>query len=625
MHPEAHALALDEAVPAPLLSPPLVTLKDAAEWLLGLKSLQRHYLAARDMACPGGFIPAVLDELGIEACVDQEDRRRIPATGPLLVVANHPLGAVEGLAIGRLLKEIRPDVKIMANHLLARIPELRDEMIFVDPFGGESASRANIAPLRAAARWLADGGALVVFPAGEVSSLSVAERRVSDPDWNPTVARLATMSGAAVLPIFVGGRNDWLFQGAGIMHPRLRTLLLPHALLKRRGRPIDLVIGKAIPAERISAIGSPERIVEYLRSRVYILANRREANAPRAAAGPHEPARPDQAWVLAGEIAALPEEQRLIESGDLVVLWGRASQFPRTLREIGRLREETFRAVGEGTGQAIDLDRFDEHYIHLVLWDAARQQVAGAYRLCKVDIILTRLGAEGLYTSTLFEFSPALLERLRPALEIGRAFVRAEYRRSYPPLMLLWKGIGAFVAANPRYSILIGPVSISGEYAPASRQLMRRYLERRHAMPELAGQARPRTPMREDHPRMISEEGCSMLSMEQSEVAWTITDIEGDGRGLPVLLRQYLKLGATVLGFNVDSAFADCVDALIMVDLLRTDPSILERYMGSEGAARFLGYQETHAHLRHEHECEKKEIAPPRRAARTRLIEQVWI
>lgn len=598
---DSPALALDGALPSSLLRPPLLTVKDAAEWALGLKHLQRHYDQARTTTSCTGFFAAMLRELDVQYAVAESDLDRIPRSGATIVVANHPFGAIEGIVLGDLLTKIRPDVKIMANSILGRIPELREGMILVDPFGAPSSTAANVKPLREAAAWLRRGGLLLIFPAGEVASLSLSTRRVTDPAWSGTLARLIRLGGATVVPIFIDGRNDWLFQCAGLLHPRLRTVLLPHALLRLRKTRLQMAIGKGIPFDRLARLGHDAEIMEYLRARTFALASRRDRTAAEEAGTRlrsgrmEELGHADLPWVLRKEVEELPEEQRLLENADFAVYWARASQIPRTLREIGRLREETFRAVGEGTGTAIDLDRFDGHYLHLFLWDRAKGCVAGGYRIGKVDMIMTRFGVRGLYTNTLFHYTPALLERLGPALEIGRAFVRTEYQRSYSPLLMLWKGIGAFIAANPRYSTLFGPISISGDYRSSSRFLMQRFLEQNCLMPELASEVRPRTPFRADGLDRVGKSERELLFRDMAEVTWTISDIEEDEKGLPVLLRQYLKLGARVLDFNVDHAFSDAVDVLIVVDLLRTERGIVERYLGAEGAARFHAYQEMHA------------------------------
>ncbi|MEZ5355335.1 MAG: GNAT family N-acyltransferase [Bryobacteraceae bacterium] len=259
----------------------------------------------------------------------------------------------------------------------------------------------------------------------------------------------------------------------------------------------------------------------------------------------------------------------------------RAADIPAVLGEIGRLREVSFRAVGEGTGNSRDLDIFDEHYLHLFLWNPATREIAGAYRLTSTRDAVARYGVAGLYTATLFEFDENFLARLGPALELGRSFVRAEYQRSFAPLLLLWKAIGVHVARHPEEKTLFGPVSISARYRLESRSLMVRWLEEWASWPDLGRLVRERNPFRRGS-------GAEAAAGDVEQLSRVVSGMEPDGAGVPVLLRQYLKLGGRLLGFNVDPAFSGVVDGLIVVDLTRTEPRWLSRYLGIEEAARFL-------------------------------------
>lgn len=272
--------------------------------------------------------------------------------------------------------------------------------------------------------------------------------------------------------------------------------------------------------------------------------------------------------ILASEVDALGAP--LDQIRQLAVYCAPARQIRGVLSEIGRLREISFRAAGEGTGRESDIDEFDAHYLHLFVWNGETHEIVGAYRLAATDEVEPRFGLAGLYTATLFEYSEALLVRLGPSWELGRSFVRPEYQRSFTPLLLLWKGIGRLVARAPHRRVLFGPVSISSRYEEISRQLMISLLTRNFSLEALAPLVRPRSPF-------------SALPVEQTQHL--------DGANLPVLLRQYLKLGGRLLGFSVDRDFSNVVDGLIVVDLLQTDPRILERYLGRDEAAAFLEYQ----------------------------------
>jgi putative hemolysin len=290
--------------------------------------------------------------------------------------------------------------------------------------------------------------------------------------------------------------------------------------------------------------------------------------------------------LLRAEIEALPAEQRLLESGEYVVQYARAPQIPWCLQEIGRLRELTFRAAGEGTGKPSDIDLFDSYYLHLFLWDRQANAIAGAYRMGLTDEILARYGKRGLYTQSLFRYGPRLLRTLHPAIELGRSFVRAEYQRSFSPLLLLWRGIGRFILRLPHYAILFGPVSISNGYAPVSRQLMVDYLRANNGEAELARHVRPRRPFRVQRSKIRKEVEIAELK-DIEHLSRVIARIEHDNKGVPILLKQYLKLGGRLLGFNADDQFSDALDGLVVVDLRASEPRVLARYMGEEGAAAF--------------------------------------
>ena len=561
------------------------------ERALGLDALGRHYVHRPLGATGPAFVEWALARLGVGVSVRAEDLDRVPASGPLLVVANHPFGGVEGLALARTLARVRPDVRLLANALLARLPEIRDLLLLVDPFDLPSGAAVNVAGLRRALAWLTGGGALIVFPAGEVASLDWRRRRIADPAWSGTVAGLARRSGAATLPVFVPGANGALFQAAGVVHEKLRTALLPRELLARSGSTIELRLGSPVPASRLAAFGSDAEAIAYLRERTEILRERIALPRPGAMQPRRTPPQalpvvpPVPVAALAADIAALPAGALLFEADDAQVFVAGARSIPAVLREIGRLRELTFRDVGEGTGREIDLDAFDDVYRHLFVWNRATREVVGAYRLGATDERLAADGIAGLYTASLFRFDPRLFDAMGPALEMGRSWIRTEHQRSYAPLLLLWKGIGRYVVRHPRYVTLFGPVSISAEYRSMSQKIIVAFLERNRRSTEWARWVRPTNPFRESRRPGVAPGPAHLRDLE--DVSTFISEIEADQKGVPVLLKQYLKLDGRLLGYNVDPAFSNVLDVLIAVDLRRTDTRILERYMGRDGAARF--------------------------------------
>jgi putative hemolysin len=509
--------------------------------------------------------------------------RSIPATGPLIIAANHPTGIRDGLVLLEAIRQIRPDVRILTNHLLSRIPELAASCFFVDPFNGATAKTRSRAGLRAAYRWLRDGGALIIFPAGEVAHrsalvASAVRRKKSDSHWNSTMVRLALATNATVLPAYLTGENSRLFYAAGRIHPLLRTLLLGREFLNKRGTTAHISFGEPLSPDALRAAGTPRVITNMVREAVESLsASTASASTLAPIAAAVDPA------LLEHDVRALPGEAKLLTSGAYDVFCAEAALLPHVLPEIGRLREATFRAVGEGTGHSIDLDRFDRHYQHLFVWHRVRRQLIGAYRVGATDRIVAEHGFSGLYTTTLFLYDERLLERIGPALELGRSFVRADYQRSYNALLLLWKGLGRLIARTPHYRVLFGPVSISSRYGDTSQQFVRAFLAQQHGDSTLAALVtafNPPPPI--DPPARGSTRPADIGALDA-----LVKQLEGT-RGMPVLLRQYLRLNATLLGFNVDPAFGDALDALMMVDIARLPVATLRRYLGFEDAAALL-------------------------------------
>ncbi len=562
----------------------------------------------------------LLREMRVEYRVSDEDLARVPRAGAAIVAANHPFGLLDGAILGCLLGRVRPDVKILTNFLLAEIPELHDHCFFVDPFGHSGSVGRNRRALQQSVEWLKSGGLLVIFPAGEVSHIQLPQMAVADPRWNPAVARLARLSGAVTVPTFVAGRNSATFQAMGFVNPNLRTTWLLNEFLAQTDRKVTVRIGNPVPAEVVSGARDDESAATYLRWRTYLLSQRhRSRRTVPEVLKAVLPLKKEEAIVdaihpalLRHEVAELGSMNLLEQNRDFQVYIAESSQIPNLLQEIGRLRELTFREVGEGSGKSSDLDRFDPHYQHLLLWSKPKQEIAGSYRIGLTRDILPRFGIEGLYTSTLFRYDPEFFERLGPALELGRSFIRLEYQRQFAPLLMIWKGIGRYLASKPGPAILFGAVSISSRYNRISRELIVRFFEAQEqnretmandaeawSAADLARWITPRNPFR---PKGIKSADCRSACAGLSdlqELSDPIADVESDGKSVPILLKHYAKLGGRLISFNVDRNFSNVLDGFVLVDLRESNPTVLARYMGQDGLAAFQRYHGMSAHQAH--------------------------
>jgi putative hemolysin len=430
---------------------------------------------------------------------------------------------------------------------------------------------------------LKQGGCLVVFPAGKVSHYQWGKNRVADDDWNAHAAALAQKTKAKVVPVFFEGRNSASFQLAGMVHPRLRTALLPREMVKREGETLRLSVGKAIGPEMARKFSSPEAFNHYLRLSTYALkgAGERQPHSSSVISGQEELAAPVPTQVLVDSIAELPPDAELLQKGEFSVYCQEGRDLPEPLmREIGRLREGTFREIGEGTGKALDLDKHDPHYHQLFLWNHQAAQLVGAYRLCLMDRVIEEFGQDGLYSAKLFDLHPSFLGKLGKTVELGRSFIRPEYQRKHSSLSLVWQGIGKFLQRHPGYGNLFGCVSLTSDYAPVSRDLMVEFLKREcsdNGLSHLAvGRSQPElSPLAKSLLPHLEDSGCTVEG-----VSAVVSSIEEDGKGIPVLLRHYLKLNGSLINFHVDKDFNNTTVGLILVRTKDIDPSFRKKFFG---------------------------------------------
>ena len=585
------------ALAGPGAKPVARLLERSVERLTGLDYLARKYRTLPGADDVAGFLQQALDCLRVRYTLNSDALDRFPKLGAVGVVANHPFGSNDGMILTLLVYRLRKDVRILGNYFLARIPGIRDRLFAVDPFAGKGSITRNLRPLRDCLKWLQQGGVVITFPAGEVAHYSLRQQRIIDPPWSNTIGKLVQAARATVFPVYFHGRNSLLFQYAGLLHPRLRTCLLPHELIRKQDDTIRVRAGEPLDWSKLKRLDSAEKITRYIRLRTFLLRNQVQDVIPTRRVDPDRNRQQDRpakkiiaaipVHQLMAEIGALPPSQRLLVCGEYEVYCARAADIPMVLQEIGRLRELTFRQAGEGTGRSMDLDLFDSYYQHLFLWHRGQQEVVGAYRLGIVHDILRHYGRKGLYTCSLFRFKRGILPLLDRAIEVGRSFVRCEYQKSFLALNLLWRGIGVFVAQQVSCPILFGPVSISRDYDIVSRHLLVDCLSLHNFEPALASCVRARRPWRSGGQPAWRRQDLDAVE-DLNLVSDIVSALEKDNKGVPILIRQYLKLGGRFVGFNIDPEFADVVDGLIFVDLRKTRRSMLDKYMGADNAAAFL-------------------------------------
>lgn len=518
------------------------------------------------------FVERAIELLQLRYSVANTDRENIPVEGRVVIVANHPLGALDALALIHLVGSVRRDVKVLANDLLLQFTQLKPLLLPLPVFGGGSAHGGA----RAAYRALENDEALIVFPAGEVSRMRAAG--VRDATWSPGFVRLALKTGAPVVPVHIAAQNSPVFYGVSMLAKPLSSLLLPREMFGAARARIELQVGENVPAAALTqSTQQPQRIAQQMRTHVYRLPRRRPTVFPTSTAIAH----PEPALAVR---RALREAERLGETrdGKQILLLDAHADNP-ALREIGRLRELAFRRVGEGTGARRDLDRYDLHYRHIVLWDEQALTIAGAYRLGEAGPILRERGPAGLYSASLFDYAPAANEFLDGAVELGRSFVQPAYWGSRS-LDYLWQGIGAYLRCRP-VRHLIGPVSLSAALPLAAREWIVHYHRHYFGDPERLAVAR--------NPFVVSaqveaEASAAWSGRTQAEaLAHLRARLDGMGAQLPVLYKQYADVcepdGVRFLAFGVDPAFGGCVDGLVRLDLTRLRPAKRSRYLG--GAA----------------------------------------
>lgn len=517
------------------------------------------------------FIDQVLRYFDFDLRLTESERARIPSNGRVVIAANHPIGSLDGLALLNLCRSVRPDVKVVANDLLTAIKPLHPVLLPVVNLGKRNSGARD--SLRAMKQHLQSDGALIIFPAGEVSRLCA--KGVRDCEWQSGFIKLARSTRSPILPVFVAGRNSLFFYSLSALAKPLSTIWLVREMFKQSHNTVDARIGRAVPYDVYSANGfSPEQLTRMFRKHVYRLGTR-----GRPIFRSVETVAPAENRVLLRQELAAARCLGKTRDGKVIYLCTMENA-PCVMREIGRLRELTFRTVGEGCGQPRDIDRFDRYYDQLVLWDSEDMEVVGAYRLADARHVIRRHGVDGLYSSTLFTYGPQVLNKLQSGLEMGRSFVQPRYQNRHS-LDYLWFGIGAYIKANPHIRYLFGPASISHYYGTESTARLVYFFACHYGDANL--DVAPR------HPFVIPDALNKDLQTEFSG-----TNAEDDmkslrqslaqaGLPLPILYKHYSQAttpdGVAFTAFNVDTDFGNCVDSFVIADLSKLTPRKRQRYL----------------------------------------------
>lgn len=538
---------------------------------------------------PKTYLDAFFKENKLDWKIYKDSIGSIPKEGPVIITANHSYGMIDGLILMRILLDIRSDIKVIANEFLDHIVPLKGLFFIVNPMEKKTQTR-NLKGLRESIRWVKKGGALAVFPSGEVARWKLKKRRISETDWSPTVGGLIRMCDAQVIPCYFAGHLQWWFHVTGLISLKLGTFLLPRANIRQENKTIDICFGTPIPSSKLSQFASDVEMVRWLRFRTYLLKSNLVPFEPEdvqvLAEQGLDIVKAQDKDIMAAEVEALVPRRIVAESGSLITFYCMRREAPTLIKEVGRLREQVFRSVGEGTGKSIDIDHYDSYYHHLILWDKEEREICGAYRFGLSDKIVEEHGRDGLYTASLFRLKRGFLRKVNPAVELGRSFIIPKWQRKPQSLLTLWRGLAQWCFLHPRYNHLFGVVSISSDYNPLSRELIALFLKKHAWYEELSPTVKAKNPPSTKEIHKIDGKVKENLLADLDDISVFVAQIES-GRDIPVLLRQYLKLKGRLLGFNIDSDFGNCMDGLIITDLKEIETKLLGRFMGLNKAKAY--------------------------------------
>lgn len=533
------------------------------------------------------YADACIEHFEIDFEIPDADYRRLPKDGAYITVSNHPLGAIDGILLFKLLFAQRSDYKIMANFLLQRMTPIEPYIIPVNPFEDRKDVRSSIAGFKSALQHLKDGKPLGIFPAGEVSTVKEGQLIV-DKSWEEAVLKLIRKAEVPVVPIYFHARNSKLFYRLAKISDIFRTAKIPSEVYSQRNRPIKVRIGQPISVKVQKEQTSFEDFGELLRKKTYMLSNAYEKERlidqipstlkiPKA---PKKIASAVRTEVIQGEIEKLREKDcRLLQSKNYEVFLAREKDMPFILKEIGRQREVTFREIGEGTNNAIDLDVFDTYYHHLFLWDDVEKEIVGAYRMGMGSEIFKQHGIDGFYLQDLFRVEPELYDMMSKSIEMGRAYIVKEYQQKPMPLFLLWKGIVHTTLRHPEHKYLIGGVSISNQFSNFSKSLMIEFMKSHYWDPYVAQYIHPKKDFKvklkdADKDFIFDETQADLNKFDR-----LIDEVEPGSLRLPVLIKKYIKQNAKVVAFNVDPLFNNSVDGLMYIKIADLPESTVKPVM----------------------------------------------
>lgn len=539
---------------------------------LGLGKVDKFY-RLRERPDGADFSKTILEDLPVTVDLPEHQLEHIPLEGGFITVSNHHYGAVDGLILNAVIGKRRPDYKILTTFFLSLIRNLKDSFIPVNNFASGKAS--SVSGIRVALDHIRNGGALGLFPAGEVATwqkkgerTAVSGKRVvEDKPWALNMIRLIRRSGLPVIPVYFDGDNSRLFHILGRIHPILRSLNLPREMFRASGKTVKVRIGRPIAPSIIASLDD-KALAGFLRNACYSFEWQcREQEAPKAQEIKQVPvALPVDPALIRADAAAI-QDKKAFSSGDYDAYLIKAQDAPHLMKELYRLREVTFREIGEGTGTSEDTDIYDNYYRHLILWNVPNQEIAGSYRIgYGGEIIDGHGGIGGLYTSTLIDYGPSAKEILNRSMELGRSFIVSKYQRDVLPLKMMFTGLCVATVSGTPVDRFIGLVTISGAIPDFLKSVVLHFLMKGYMMPDPDSFARSTSPFTPDYMRVDPDALLYMAPNDIDALDRLLLALSDGQFRLPVLIRKYFSCGAQAACFNVDKDFSNCLDTMISLE-----------------------------------------------------------